>query len=135
MIPTEVRSRSLAVRLKLGDAHQTSAERRPLTGGVFAVHLPYAREGIDMAVTKARLEARIDPELDELIEEAARQLRVTKTAFITDSLRQAAQRVTARAETTLMDDRVFDTMLASLDVADDSPALAGLAALPRRIAR
>jgi hypothetical protein len=34
-----------------------------------------------------------------------------------------------------MDDRVFDTMLASLDVADDSPALAGLAALPRRIAR
>jgi uncharacterized protein (DUF1778 family) len=88
-----------------------------------------------MAVTKARLEARIDPELDELIEEAARQLRVTKTAFITDSLRQAAQRVTARAETTLMDDRVFDSMLASLDVADDSPALAGLAALPRRIAR
>jgi uncharacterized protein (DUF1778 family) len=88
-----------------------------------------------MAATKARLEARIDPELDELIEEAARQLHVTKTAFVTETLREAAMRVTARAETTLMDARVFDAMLASLEVADDSPALAHLAALPRRIAR
>lgn len=88
-----------------------------------------------MAVAKARLEARIDPELDELIEHAARQLHVTKTAFITDTLREAAMRVTARAQTTLMDDRVFDAMLASLEVADDSPALADLAALPRRITR
>ena len=88
-----------------------------------------------MAVTKARLEARIAPELDELIEDAARQLRVTKTAFVTDTLREAALRVTARAETTLMDDRIFDAMLASLEVADDSPALADLAALPRRITR
>jgi len=88
-----------------------------------------------MAVPKARLEARIDAELDELIEHAARQLHVTKTAFITGTLREAAMRVTARAETTLMDDRVFDAMLASLEVADDSPALADLAALPRRITR
>ena len=34
---------------------------------------------------------------------------------------------------TLMDDQIFDAMLASLDVADDSAALADLAALPRRI--
>lgn len=88
-----------------------------------------------MAVTKARLEARIDPALDELIEDAARRLHMTKTAFVTDTLREAALKVTARAETTLMDDRVFDAMLASLEVADDSPALADLAALPRRIAR
>ncbi|MFM8895706.1 MAG: DUF1778 domain-containing protein [Actinomycetales bacterium] len=88
-----------------------------------------------MAATKARLEARIDPELDELIEDAARQLHVTKTAFVTDALREAALRVTARAETTLMDDRVFDAMLASLEIADDSPTLADLAALPRRITR
>ena len=86
-----------------------------------------------MAVTKARLEARIDPELDALIEDAARQLRVTKTAFVTETLREAALKVAARAETTLMDDQIFDAMLASLDVADDSAALADLAALPRRI--
>jgi len=88
-----------------------------------------------MAVAKARLEARIDPELDELIEDAARQLHVTKTAFVTETLREAALKVTARAETTLMDAQVYDTMLASLEVDDDSPALADLAALPRRITR
>lgn len=88
-----------------------------------------------MAITKARLEARIDPELDELIEDAARQLHMTKTAFVTTTLREAALKVTARAEITLMDHHVFDAMLASLEAADESAALRDLAALPRRISR
>lgn len=88
-----------------------------------------------MGAAKARLEARIDPDLDELIEAAAGHLRLTKTAFVTQTLREAALRVTARAETTLMDADVFDAMVDSLEIADDSAALDDLASLPRRIAR
>lgn len=82
---------------------------------------------------KGRLEARIDTELDELITEAATRLRVTKTAFVTGAVRDAALKVMARAETTLMAPELFDAMMASLDTADESPELESLAALPRRI--
>ncbi len=88
-----------------------------------------------MGSAKARLEARIEPDLDELIEAAAQHLHVTKTAFVTQALREAALRVTARADTTLMDADIFDSMVDSLDVADDSAALDDLASLPRRITR
>lgn len=83
--------------------------------------------------SKARLEARIDAKLDELITEAADRLHVTKTAFVTDAVRDAALKVMARADTTLMAPEVFDAMMASLDTADESPELKSLAALPRRI--
>lgn len=83
--------------------------------------------------TKARLEARIDVELDEMITEAADRLNVTKTAFVSDAIREAALKVIARADVTLMAPRVFDAMMASIDIADDSPELQSLAGLPRRI--
>lgn len=82
---------------------------------------------------KARLEARIDAELDDLIVEAAEQLNVTKTAFVTDAVRDAALKVIARADVTMMAPEVFDSMMASIDIADESPELESLAALPRRI--
>jgi uncharacterized protein (DUF1778 family) len=84
---------------------------------------------------KARLEARIDTELDDLINEAAQRLNVTKTTFIADAVREAALKVIARSDVTLMATEVFDQMIASLDVADDSPELEELATLPRRITR
>lgn len=84
---------------------------------------------------KARLEARIDADLDDLIVEAAQQMQVTKTAFVSDALRQAALKVIARSEVVLMAPEVFDSMMASIDVADESPELDELAALPRRITR
>ncbi len=84
---------------------------------------------------KARLEARIDAELDDLIVEAAEQLNITKTAFVTDAVRNAALKVIARADVTMMAPEVFDSMMASLDVADESPELESLAALPRRITK
>jgi uncharacterized protein (DUF1778 family) len=84
---------------------------------------------------KARLEARIDTELDDLIIEAAERLNVTKTTFIADAVREAALKVIARADVTLMAAEVFDQMIASLDVADESPELEELATLPRRISR
>ncbi len=82
---------------------------------------------------KGRLEARIAAELDDLITEAADRLHVTKTAFVTDAVRDAALKVMARADTTLMAPEVFDAMMASLDQPDESPELESLAALPRRI--
>lgn len=84
---------------------------------------------------KARLEARIDADLDELISEAANRLHVTKTAFVTESLRDAALKIIARGEITLMPAEVFDSMIAAIDMADESPELKALAALPRRITR
>lgn len=85
--------------------------------------------------SKARLEARIDPELDDLIVQAADHLQVTKTAFVTQVVRDAALKVIARADTTLMAPAAFDQMMAAIDVADDSPELTDLAALPRLITR
>jgi len=82
---------------------------------------------------KARLEARIDADLDDLITQAAQKQGVSKTAFVSDAARDAALKVIARAETTLMAAEVFDQMMASIDVADDSPELEELATLPRRI--
>ena len=87
------------------------------------------------AKSKARLEARIDTDLDDLILQAADRLHVTKTAFITDSIREAALKVIARTEVTMMSAQVYDDMIASIDLADISPDLQSLAALPRRITK
>lgn len=85
------------------------------------------------APSKARLEARIDTDLDDLITRAAQKQGVSKTAFVSEAARDAALKVIARAEVTLMAAEVFDQMMASIDVADDSSELEELAALPRRI--
>ncbi|HEX3930032.1 MAG TPA: DUF1778 domain-containing protein [Nocardioides sp.] len=83
---------------------------------------------------KARLEARIDADLDHMIEEAAQRLHLSKTAFITQMLREASVKVIARADLTLMDPAEFDRMVASLDVPDESPELEKLFSHPTQIA-
>ena len=89
-----------------------------------------------MTATKPRrLEVRTDKETYELVEEAADLLKQSKTAFVTAAVRQEAQKVIARSDVTIMSAEVFEAMMATLDEADDSPELANLAALPRRIAR
>lgn len=89
-----------------------------------------------MPGTKAhRLEVRTDAETYHLVEEAADLLKQTKSAFVTDAVRQEALKVIARSDVTTMSAEVFDAMMASLDRADLSPELSDLAALPRRIAR
>jgi len=82
---------------------------------------------------KRRLELRTDEATDQLISDAAELLHVTKSAFVTDAARRAAEKVIARSDVTLMSPVVFDTMMASLDVPDESPELAELAKLPRLI--
>ena len=89
-----------------------------------------------MANTKTRrLELRTDESTDELITEAAELLHVTKSAFVTDAARRAAQKIISRSDITLMAPEVFDAMMASLDVPDESADLAALSKLPRRIDR
>lgn len=89
-----------------------------------------------MSIPKSRrLELRTDETTDQLISEAAELLHVSKTAFVTDAARQAAERVVARADTTIMAPEIFDAMIASLDVADESSELETLSKLPRLIRR
>lgn len=89
-----------------------------------------------MATTKTRrLEVRTDEATDELIGEAAELLHLSKSAFVTDAARREAEKVIARSDVTLMAPEVFDSLMASLEVADESPELAELARLPRLIGR
>lgn len=78
-----------------------------------------------------RIEFRADPRTDDLIAEAAELLNTTKSAFVIDAARREAEKVVARADRTLMDGEVFDSLISSLEVADDSPELERLAKLPR----
>ncbi len=96
---------------------------------------PRKKPAASKAPAKARLEARIDADLDDLITHAAQAQGVSKTAFVSDAARDAALKVIARADVTLMAAEVFDQMMASIDVADESPELEELAALPRRISQ
>ena len=82
-----------------------------------------------------RFELRTDEATDQLISEVAELLHVSKAAFVTDAARQAAERVVARPDTTLMAPEIFDAMMASLDVADESSELETLSRLPRLMRR
>jgi len=89
-----------------------------------------------MAATKTRrLELRTDEDTEQLINDAAALLHISKTAFVEDAVRAAAHKVIARADVTLMDPEVFDVMMSALHRADESPELAELAELPQLIDR
>lgn len=89
----------------------------------------------DEDATARAANRRIHRSTDRLIAEAADLLHVTKSAFVVDSARRAAEKVLARTDITLMAPEVFDAMMASLDRPDEAPELAELAALPRVIGR
>lgn len=89
-----------------------------------------------MAITKTRrLEVRTDEATDELIEEAAELLHISKSAFVTAAARREAEKVIARSDVTVMAPEVFDSLMATLETADESPELAELVRLPRLIGR
>jgi uncharacterized protein (DUF1778 family) len=134
VVDIESRRRSSRVqqfedRLKDGVLPKPYNCRTLLDGGAYRMTSTTKARG------KARLEARIDADLDDLISEAADRLDVTKTAFVSEALREAALKVIARSVVTMMDPKVFDSMMASIDIADESSELNTLAALPRRITR
>src|SRR5665648_42782 len=121
------------VRLWAHSCPWSPVDRRTLS------KLPYKSRtvvcgGTTMTTTKKRrFELRTDEATDQLISEAADLLHVTKSAFVADAARQAAEKIIARADVTLMSPVVFDTMMASLEMPDESPELAKLAKLPRLI--
>jgi uncharacterized protein (DUF1778 family) len=87
-----------------------------------------------MAKTQ-RIEMRADPESEDRISRAAAIQRVSVSAFILDAATAAADRVLARTDTTTMAADQFDAMIAAIDVADEAPHLARVAARRRRFER
>ena len=76
-----------------------------------------------MAVKSRRMEARVDPETDELITRAAELTRESVSSFVIRAARDEASRVLARADLTWMPAEQFDLLITSLDHADPAPAL------------
>lgn len=62
-----------------------------------------------------RLEARLEPAIDDLINEAAQRLGQSRSEFVVQAARESAERVLARADITIMSARQFDLLIESLD--------------------
>ena len=88
-----------------------------------------------MSAKSERIEVRTDPDTRERISRAAQERRTTFSAFILEAASSEADRVLARKDQTLMPEDQFDSLIASLDVADAAPQLAELARRPRRFTR
>jgi uncharacterized protein (DUF1778 family) len=86
---------------------------------------------LTMPAKTRRVEARLDPESDDVISRAAAVLGVSKGSFLVRSARAEADRVLARADVTLMPAEQFDAMLAALDEPEVLPVLSRLAASPK----
>ncbi|MDR0960421.1 MAG: DUF1778 domain-containing protein [Propionibacteriaceae bacterium] len=82
-----------------------------------------------------RFEARIDPESDEIISRAAASTGESKSAFIIRAARQAADKLLARQDVTIMPEEQFDAMMAALDQPQSVPVLERVAARPRQFVR
>lgn len=85
-----------------------------------AVQLPY--DGV-MATKSRRWETRVSPETDDRVSDAAARLDVTKSQFVADAARSAADDVLGRGDVTLMDPAAFAALVESLDSPDPAPAL------------
>ncbi len=83
----------------------------------------------------ARKEVRLSPQDEADIDEAARILSQSPSAFMVNQSAEAARRIIARADVTLMPAEQFDALLKSLDEPDAAPNLARLAEQPRRFKR
>jgi uncharacterized protein (DUF1778 family) len=81
------------------------------------------------------LEARLDPETDDMIAEAARLVGQSRSSFVVASAKERAESVLSRGDRTLMPARQFDALIASLDQADPAPQLAAAFAAPRAFVR
>ena len=94
--------------------------------------MPYI--GVMTAKTR-RWETRVDEETDSLTSAAAERLHVSKSQFVADAARAAAEAVMARSDVTLMDPALFAALVDSLDTPDPAPALRRAARKPRRSRR
>jgi uncharacterized protein (DUF1778 family) len=70
-----------------------------------------------------------------VLRQAAQAQHTSISAFVLDAATTAADVVLARADRTLMPADQFDGLMAALDEPDEAPALAALAAKPRKFRR
>ena len=78
------------------------------------------------------MEARVDPETDELITRAAELMHESMSGFVIRAARAEADRVLARTDVTVMSAEQFNAVICSLEEADRAPTLARVAGRPRR---
>jgi len=91
---------------------------------------------IALAAPKTRrLDARIDVESDDLIARAAALLGKSRSSFVVEAARDAADRQLARADMTIMPQQQFDAMMANIDEAEPLSRLQALFAAPRSYRR
>jgi len=88
-----------------------------------------------MARKTERIKIRADPDSAARITQAAQAQHATVSAFVLDAATAAADLVLARADRTLMPADQFDGLMAALDEPGEAPALAALAAKPRKFRR
>ena len=81
------------------------------------------------------MEARVDPETDELITRAAELMQESVSGFVIRAARAEADRMLARTDVTVMPAEQFDAVIGSLAEADSAPTLARVATRPRWFAR
>jgi uncharacterized protein (DUF1778 family) len=79
-----------------------------------------------MSVKAQRLEVRVDATTKAHIEAAAARLGQPASVFVLHAATAEADRVLARAQSTVMPAVQFDSMLAALDIPDEAPVLARL---------
>jgi uncharacterized protein (DUF1778 family) len=79
-----------------------------------------------------RIELRVSTDDKAAITAAAAMEQVTTTDFVREAVLDRVQHVRARADHTLMPAAQFDVLVASLDIADETPNLARAFARQRR---
>lgn len=79
-----------------------------------------------------RIELRVSSDDKDAIESAAEMEHTNTTDFVRDAVLERVQHVRARADRTLMPAEQFDTMMESIDAADNTPTLARAFAHKRR---
>jgi uncharacterized protein (DUF1778 family) len=82
-----------------------------------------------------RIEIRVDEQSVNLITRAAELVQEPVSEFMRRAAAERASEVLAQSMTTVMPADQFDALLASLDDADDAPALTALAKTPRKFVR
>jgi uncharacterized protein (DUF1778 family) len=82
-----------------------------------------------------RIEIRVDEDSVNLISRAAELVQEPVSEFMRRAAADRASEVLAQSMTTVMPAEQFDALMASLDNADDAPALTALAKAPRKFVR
>ncbi|MFD5825167.1 DUF1778 domain-containing protein [Lentzea sp. NPDC060358] len=77
-------------------------------------------------IKEARLEVRLDQKAKARVERAAELSKQSTSSFVVEAATEAADKVLARADVTIMPAEQFDELMAALDTADEAPNLAKL---------